>query len=336
MVFFASVTASLLPYFEQPNDYRYFVFALFHFLMVRDLFGQGNRPRVLLCLLGIAPGFLFVRGVLSDFSVLNLSQMVRFGFPLDHPNTAGYVFSVGIPLSLAVVLTEKGWFRGLAVFSSVLQCVGLVLTYSRTAWAGSLVSLLALVFLERRLRKGLLISGLAVLLVFAISPALRSRFGSLMDLNKDPEDMWRFEVMAHSVFLALDDPLLGVGYGGHRLRAALNEKYPELAKQRYVHHSHNVYTELLSGTGFVGLGTFLWPVFSTVRRLRWKTRSNGVPGRRLLYLCLLASLVAFMVSGLGDVPFYHHETRIFFFTLLGLIYLHLQQESHLPRLELFR
>lgn len=91
-LFFASVTASLLPYFEHPNDYRYFVFAFFHYLMVRDLFWRGSRPRVLLCLLGIVPGFLFARGVLSDFSVLNLSQMVRFGFPLDHPNTAATYF----------------------------------------------------------------------------------------------------------------------------------------------------------------------------------------------------------------------------------------------------
>jgi hypothetical protein len=29
-----------------------------------------------------------------------------------------------------------------------------------------------------------------------------------------------------------------------------------------------------------------------------------------------------MVTGLGDVPFYHHETRICFFTLLALAYLY--------------
>jgi hypothetical protein len=29
-----------------------------------------------------------------------------------------------------------------------------------------------------------------------------------------------------------------------------------------------------------------------------------------------------MVSGLGDIPFFHHETRIFFFTLLALAHMY--------------
>jgi hypothetical protein len=33
---------------------------------------------------------------------------------------------------------------------------------------------------------------------------------------------------------------------------------------------------------------------------------------------LAASWVGAIVTGLGDVPFYHHETRIFFFSLFAL------------------
>jgi hypothetical protein len=29
-----------------------------------------------------------------------------------------------------------------------------------------------------------------------------------------------------------------------------------------------------------------------------------------------------MVSGLGDIPFFHHETRIFFFTLIALAHVY--------------
>jgi hypothetical protein len=34
--------------------------------------------------------------------------------------------------------------------------------------------------------------------------------------------------------------------------------------------------------------------------------------------------VALVVAGLGDVPFYHHSTRILFFTLFGLVSFHLR------------
>jgi len=324
LLFFAFVTASLLPDFRHWQDYRYFLFAFFHYLMVVDVFSQGSRPRLLLLLLGIAPGFLFLRGVLADPSVLSLNQVVRFGFPLDHPNTAGYVFSMAIPLSLAVVVNEKRWLRGLSGVSLGAQFVGLILTYSRGAWIGCLASLLGLGVGEKRMRKIISVLGLIGFAVLVMSSPLRSRLTSLGGGLDDPYVLWRFQVMANAVSLGLDTPFLGVGYGRRHLRAALSEKYPEFVKQRYVHHSHNVYTELVSGTGFLGLSAFLWLLGSTVSRLLWKARRDSVANRPL-YFCLVASLVAFMVSGLGDVPFYHHETRIYFFTLLGLIYLHLQK-----------
>ena len=38
-------------------------------------------------------------------------------------------------------------------------------------------------------------------------------------------------------------------------------------------------------------------------------------------LGIAAAWIAFAVTGLGDVPFYHHEIRILFFTLLALTHL---------------
>jgi hypothetical protein len=43
---------------------------------------------------------------------------------------------------------------------------------------------------------------------------------------------------------------------------------------------------------------------------------------RLIGLALAASWVAAMVAGLGDIPFYHHESRIFFFTLFALAHIY--------------
>jgi hypothetical protein len=51
------------------------------------------------------------------------------------------------------------------------------------------------------------------------------------------------------------------------------------------------------------------------------TQTPNVKNGRFTYIGLFASLIAFIVGGLNDVPLYHHETRIFFFTLLGLIHL---------------
>jgi O-antigen ligase len=259
-----------------------------------------------------------------DPSVLNLNQMIRFEYPLDHPNTAGYLFSMGIPLTLVVFINEKGWLRALGGFSLMAQFGGLILTYSRGAWLGCFASLFFLALIQKNLRKILVIVGIIVfILVVAISP-LQSRLWSLAKEMGHPDILWRFQVMINAISLGVENPLLGVGYAGDHFRAALQERYPEFSNQRYVHHSHNVYTEILAGTGFLGLGAFLWLLGSTLVRLLQKGRSELVEEKRLLYFCLFASLLAFIITGLGDVPFYHHETRLYFFNLLALIYIHLR------------
>jgi len=65
---------------------------------------------------------------------------------------------------------------------------------------------------------------------------------------------------------------------------------------------------------------------SNITRLIRKAQTESAPSDRIRYFCLAASLIAFLVGGLGDVPFYNHETRIFFFTLLALSYLFLRTD----------
>jgi hypothetical protein len=44
-----------------------------------------------------------------------------------------------------------------------------------------------------------------------------------------------------------------------------------------------------------------------------------------------AAWIAFVVTGLGDVPYYHHEIRILFFTLLALTHLYGYPSAPTPR-----
>jgi O-antigen ligase len=323
LFFFIFVTVSLLPDFREAGDYRYFLFAFFHYVMVIDLFSGGDRPKLLLRLLGVLPGLLVVRGIMTDPSVLSLTQMNRFGFPLAHPNIAGYVFSVGIPLAIAVLTNERGWLRGLGGFSLGAEFVGLILTYSRTAWAACVVSLLGLGVMDKGVRRVILILGLIGFVLLVTVGPLRSRLLSLLEVTKDADDLWRLQAMVHAVYLGLERPLLGHGYGRDHLRSGLRARYPDFANQGFIPHSHSVYSELLAGTGFLGLGAFVWFLGSTLVRLLQGARGEQLQQKKLLYLCFASSLVAVIIFGVGDVPFYNHDPRLLFFTLLALIHLHL-------------
>ncbi len=122
--------------------------------------------------------------------------------------------------------------------------------------------------------------------------------------------------------LAMDNPVLGIGYGRGRLKEALRQRYQGTVDENSpIWHTHNVYIELFAETGFLGLAIFLWLAGDILRRLLRCARAQNSP-KTMVGIALTASWSAALVAGLGDVPFYHHETRIFFFSLIALAYLY--------------
>jgi O-antigen ligase len=226
---------------------------------------------------------------------------------------------MSIPLVLALMVTEKGVLRGLAVFSCAVQLVGLLLTYSRGAWVGCAASALFLAVTTKRWKEISYVLA-AFLLVFAFAVPLRDRILTLVKPQADAAMNERMEVMRGALELGVKHPLLGIGYGRGRLKEALRESYRGTANENSpIWHAHNVYVELFAETGMVGLIAFLWLLSCTAYLVCRRARSEGYPSQIIL-LGLAGSWIAAATTALGDIPFYHHETRIFFFTLLGLAF----------------
>jgi putative inorganic carbon (HCO3(-)) transporter len=320
IVFFGIVTLSSLPTFQLAGDYRYFFLGCMHYLMVLDLFSDGKRIYFLYLLLALSPGILVIRGLLHDPAILNIDLISRFGFPLDHPNTAGYIFAMAIPLCVAVAIAEKGTLRMLSLLSCATQLSALILTYSRGAWLGWAGSMLFLGVTLKRRKEVAVIVIVAGLLLFFATP-IRDRLFTLIGPPSDDAIHERVQAMKAGIELGFGHSVLGVGYGRGYLREALREKHGTAAAISNIAHTHNVYVELFAETGFLGLGAFLWLLGHGLRQAL--SNARGVEGaNRVFQLGIAAAWIAFAVTGLGDVPFFHHETRIFFFTLLALVHLY--------------
>jgi len=327
-LFFIAVTLSLLPDFHAAGDYRYFVFGCAHAVMLVDVFSSAPQRRWLLLALGVPPLILVLRGLANDPILLDITQMMppdatlprRFGYPSDHPNIIGYLFSMTIPLSLAIAMGETGKLRVLALLSCFAQLVALALTYSRGSWLGWGAAMAFLVVTMKRRREVAVVLVATALIATIVTP-LRSRLSSLLSPRSDLSITDRMQVIESTLKLAWANPILGVGYGRGRLREGLGESRLEM---RRIAHTHNVYVELLATTGLLGLGAFLWLICGAFyQALRHSI--NREAWNQPAQLGIAAAWIAFAVTGLGDVPFYHHETRIFFFSLFALARLY---DSH--------
>jgi putative inorganic carbon (HCO3(-)) transporter len=271
--------------------------------------------------MGIAPLALVARGFIHDPGVFSFDVASRFGFPLDHPNTAGYLLSMSLPLCLLAASAERGWWRGVALVSLAAQLPALMLTYSRAAWLGASVAIIVLACLAKKW-KFLIVMLLLAAISVAAFPPLRQRAATLLRPQSDQSISDRVELANDAMQIAMDKPVLGIGYGRGRLKEALRQRYQGTVDENSpIWHTHNVYIELFAETGFLGLAIFLWLAGDILRRLLRRVRAQSSPDA-MVGIALTASWSAALVAGLGDVPFYHHETRIFFFSLIALAYLY--------------
>ena len=317
VLFFSAVTISLVPNFYRLADYRYFFLGAMHYLMILDFCSDPKKWRIIFYLIALLPGLLAVRGILYDPLVLELDQMRRFGYPLPHPNIAGYLFAMTLPLCLAIAVGERGRMRAVSLVSGVGQLLALILTYSRGSWLGWLASIFSFGVMLKRWREIWVILTMVGIFLTVATP-LHERLFSLVSPQTDFSINERMQAMEDGLKLGLEHPVFGVGYGRGPLRAALREQHRnEATEYTHIAHTHNMYIELLAQTGLLGLGAFLWLICHII------SKSLGTAGRledqgRVFQLGIAAAWIAFVVTGLGDVPFYHHEVRILFFTLLAL------------------
>lgn len=326
-IFFAVVTISLLPDFRSAGDYRYLLFACGHAVMVADVFARAERQRWLLRVMAVTPIILILRGFADAPEIFNFNLTYRFDYPLDHANSAGYLLAMTIPLCLIVAVSESGWPRWLAWFSCLAQVLALLLTYSRGAWLGWIA---AMIFfgLAARLWKPLLIALVLAGACVVGLPALQQRVASVIEPLSDPSLSDRMRLARDAFQLGLDYPILGVGYGRGRLKEALRSRYQGTASEGSpVWHTHNVYIELFAETGLLGLGSFMWLLLSTLWRVLRSAAARVSPRERLVGCAIAASWTAAAVAGLGDVLFYHHNPRTFFFSLLALAFLYCRQDE---------
>ena len=317
VLFFSAVTISLVPNFYRLADYRYFFLGAMHYLMILDFCSDPKKWRIIFYLIALLPGLLAVRGILYDPLVLELDQMRRFGYPLPHPNIAGYLFAMTLPLCLAIAVGERGRMRAVSLLSGGGQLLALILTYSRGSWLGWLASIFSFGVMLKRWREIWVILTMVAILLTVGTP-LHKRLFSLLSPQTDFSINERMQAMEDGLKLGLEHPVLGVGYGRGPLRAGLREQHRnEATEYTHIAHTHNMYIELFAQTGLLGLGTFLWLLCHTLSKSLGAVGRLNYPGRVFL-LGIAAAWIAFVVTGLGDVPFYHHEVRILFFTLFAL------------------
>lgn len=216
---------------------------------------------------------------------------------LFHFNSLAGYLNLVLPFCLALLATSKG-FRRPAAICLVLGTATLLLTQSRgglIAFAGTI--LLGIWFLVRNKRLRLWLLGLFPVSLLIAIPVL-SLYAERLSRVDEFTTASRLMIFSAAWIMFLSSPLIGVGYGNFR------ELYASIIPgPGGIVDSHNLYLQLLSETGILGLIAFLAVVIAmltlAVRQLyRAQTPLDSIVG-----FGSLAAIVSVLVHGFVDFLF---------------------------------
>jgi len=200
----------------------------------------------------------------------------------------------------------------------LVSLVGLLATYTRGAWLGFVVGVLALIPATRKGRR-LLLGGLIVLgLITLAGPQhLRQRFLTMGDPD-DPTVKERVYMWRSGLTMWRQHPVLGVGPGGVK-REYESYALPEAVKKR-TGHVHNTPLQVLVERGVLGLAAWvwIWAAFYArgirlLRRLASEARQE-----RALVAGSLAAITGFLIAGLSEYNFGDSEVVMVAWALMAL------------------
>lgn len=250
-------------------------------------------------------------GVQHDIVEAAVHNRRAFGFSATSGALAAFLL-LFLPQAFLEARLQSGSKKWIYGALTLLLTAGLFATQSVGAIT-SLVLAVLLVLVKRRSRTAiaLLLGGGALVVAFLIATRglhswLLAAFGMRVELWKN----------AWGLFLA--HPLLGTGLG------TFGELYQQvgLPMGTGALYPHNILLQLMVETGLVGLGLFLWVMFSLVTRLKAPFRWEGWG--------IGTGLLAFFLFSLVDLPFQMTELVWFFAALAGRLELRPAKVFNLP------
>ncbi len=270
----------------------------------------------------------------------------RLFTPFGHPNFLGGALLLILPfawtfewkLLCKTKIKSQALGRFLGWLVNGILALGLLFSYSRSAWLGTGISLLCLLFFcfrKQILWGAIILFSVSILVILSFSKPctpwnipgnnpLLSRFYSLLDFKNDPNVIERIYAWKTALHIASDHALVGIGPGNDRFKKEFTQKR-EAESMLLMPHAHNVLIQIAVVFGFPGLVFFVilagGGIFrALVSRQEHEKWERLEPFPKSLHIACLCSAIGFFFYSLLDCPLFADRVSPLFWALVGISY----------------
>jgi O-antigen ligase len=252
--------------------------------------------------------------VLAGFSTHTLGQAGEA--PVAVYNNSNSVALFLVPLfavTASIALHGRGTYTRAAfgTFAGIAAATT-ILTLSRGGWAALAAVACALALPHRRrwwLLAGIFILGLAL----AFIPAISFRIAAEFRVTAAGAFSGRGELWPNTLRMLETRPILGAGLSGFMPTMASVVPHYKLL----VMYPHNIILNFWSEMGLLGLVSFT-AILLVTAWISWNCWRHGPISWRPIHLGVLLALLAIVVHGVVDVPYFKNDLAFEFWGLVAL------------------
>lgn len=243
--------------------------------------------------------------------------------PLTRTNDLGAFMLLIFPLSLSNFLyeDEEPLEKAVYALTTILSFVTIIMTFSRGIWLSTLIAVVLILFLGRKiLKKNLIYIGIvAILSVLPIIfnwEKIAQRLFSLQNIFNNAENSieWRKSLLRGTWNMFLDNPIIGTGL--NTFPSAFSA-YQERAGYFSI-NPHNYYLQLLAETGVIGFTAFIVLALS-ILYMSFKAFANSEKIFKGIALGLLVSIISSLIHIFVDIDWSVAAIPIMFWIEVGLL-----------------
>lgn len=244
-------------------------------------------------------------GERKELKELTMVSGVRFrpGGTLGHPNSLGGYLAAALPVALALHLApgRRGTGGSLWMLVSVgLGALALIISMSRSAWLSAGLACIGLVIWTAMQKKEkfrwqpvITLLGLSAVAAIAFAPLVAARW------NEDDRGSTYSRVPQTQMGMAMiaAHPFLGVGLNNYGVTSHRYETYVVVPTERtrvfeHVSRIHNIFLQLATETGLVGLALCLAFIGVVIRKGMQRIRRIPDDRTRWILAAVLLGLIS--------------------------------------------
>lgn len=304
------------------------------------LYASERPPLIRMAILCLIMGgfFTLMQGFFILYSdsfqsipyLIGESGLQRLETPVGHPNFLGTFLMLTVPLIWIFTWPSLSQRQNLFIKTllTFFFLLGILFSYSRTAWIGTALSLFLFIFFSLPVFKRSLLL-ILLLSVFtglfwithkspgnASHPVLK-RIESLASIKNDDNFIERIYAWKTSLKIIQSNSLTGIGTGNESFKKEY-EKHLHASAREILPHPHQIYLHLAAVFGLPVLLFYLILVGYGIASLMLNTPQTSLSPWKT---ALLSALLAYLFCGLFDSPLFNERVSSLLWFILGLSFI---------------